>query len=116
MNFLTILGAIISPLENWAGQKLASIGSAFLGAMGVIFNQFENDQRAIAANTIAFWQAKHTAALAAGASALEAIEQASTAALNEFYNEERVDLQKVVGMTITALEVSVTNAFKTQAS
>jgi hypothetical protein len=112
MNFLAVLSTIILPLENWAEQKLASIGSAFLGAMGVIFNEFENDQRAIATNVIAFWQAKHSAAKAAGASEIEALEQASTAALNEFFNEERVDLQKVVSMTVTALEVSVANGLK----
>lgn len=112
MNFLTILSAIIAPLENWAEQKLASIGASFLSAMGVIFNTFENDQRAIAANVIAFWQHKHADARAAGASEIEALEQASTAALNEFFNEERADLQKVVSMTVTALEVSVGNALK----
>ena len=112
MNFLTILAAIIAPVEHWAEQKLASIGSSFLSAMGVIFNEFENDQRAIAANVIAFWQHKHAESVTAGASSIEAMEKATTAALNEFYNEERQDLQKVVSMTVTALEVSVANGLK----
>lgn len=114
MNFLTVLSAVIAPLENWAEQKLASIGASFLSAMGLIFNQFENDQRAIAATTIAYWQASHITAIAAGKSGIEAMEIASTAALNEFFNQERADLNKVVTMTITALEISVENAFKVQ--
>lgn len=112
MSFLAVLGTIIAPLETWAEQKLASIGASFLSAMGVIFNQFENDQRAIAANVIAFWQHRHAEAKAGGASEIDALEQASTAALNEFFNEERADLQKVVSMTIQALEVSVGNGLK----
>lgn len=112
MNFLTVLSAVISPLENWAEQKLASIGASFLSAMGLVFNQFENDQRAIAATAIAYWQASHIAAVAAGKSGIEAIEIASTAALNEFFNQERADLQKVVSMTVLALEISVANSLK----
>lgn len=115
MNFLSVLSAIIAPLENWAEQKLESIGASFLGAMGIIFHQFENDQRAIAAQVIAYWQAQHITAMAGGKSAIEAMEIASTAALNTFFNEERADLGKVVSMTITALEVSVENSFKTTA-
>ena len=112
MNFLSVLGAIIAPLENWAEQKLASIGSAFLSAMGVVFNTFTNDQRAIGASCTAYWQAQYHAKVAAGSSELVAIEEASTATLNEFFNQEKADLVKVVSMTVTALEVSVANGLK----
>lgn len=114
---LAALATFIQPAIAYAEQKLASIGSAFLGSFGLILNQFTNDQRQIGANVIAFWQAKYHAALAVtGTSELSAIEQATTAALNEFASEEGSEMSKVALMTTTALEMSVTNSLNTPAT
>jgi len=108
---LAILQTIIAPLEQYAEQKLASIGAAFLSAMAVIFNSFTNDQRQIATQCTAFWQAKYHAAVTAGASPLNAAEQASTATLNEFVKEESAEGAKIVSLITSALELSVLNSF-----
>ncbi len=109
---LAALKTIIAPLEEYAEQKLESIGAAFLSAMAVIFNGFTNDQRAIGTKVAAYWQQKHDDLRAAGKSELEAVEEASTAALNEFFNEEGDEFRKIVSLTVTALEVSVANGIK----
>lgn len=110
---LAALATFIQPAIAYAEQKLASIGAAFLGSFGLLLNQFTNDQRTIGANCIAFWSAHYHAALAvAGTSELSAIEQASTATLNEFAKEEGSEGSKVTMMTTTALELSITNGLK----
>lgn len=109
---LAALATFIQPAIAYAEQKLASIGAAFLGSFGLILNQFTNDQRTIGTNCIAFWQAHYHAAIAAGASEISAIEQASTATLNEFASEEGSEASKVTMMTTTALELSITNGLK----
>lgn len=113
-SFLAVLASLIAPLENYAEQKLESVGAAFLSAMGVVFNTFTNDQRVIAANVTAYWQAKYAAALAAGDGSLgakiAAIDTASAHTLGEFIKEEGQEGSKVIQMTITALEISVENS------
>jgi hypothetical protein len=105
--FLAALGAMIQPAINYAEQKLASVGAALLAGFGVILNGFTNDQRVIGANIIAFWQAKYHAAVADGATPLNAAEQASTASLQEFCAEEGAEFQKEGMAIITLIESSV---------
>lgn len=107
MSILTALESIIAPELNYAEQKLESVGSALAAGVTVIFNGFFSSQRLIFTNISAFWQAKHKAALAADASALAAIEQASTATLQEFCAEEAAEFQKEKLAFITLLESSV---------
>lgn len=115
--FLAALATFIQPAIAYAEQKLASIGAAFLGGIGAILNAFTNDQRIIGANVIAFWQAKYHAALAVtGTSEIQAIEQASTAALNEFAHEEDSEASKIAGAIISLLELSVTNSLTAPSS
>lgn len=109
---LSALSVLIQPAINYAEQKLASIGAAFLGSLAIIGASFTNDQRVIGANVIAFWQAKYHAAVAAGASPLDAAEQASTASLNEFAAEEGTEMAKITSMLTSALEISITNGLK----
>ncbi len=112
--FMAALATFIQPALVYAEQKLASIGAAFLGGIGAILNAFTNDQRGIGTNVIAFWQAHYHAALAiAGTTELQAIEQASTASLNEFCAEEGGEFNKVAQAVISLLEVSVANSLKT---
>ena len=111
--FLAALATFIQPAINYVEQKLESIGAAFLGAFGAILHQFTNDQRQIGANVTAFWQAHYHANLAAGMSEIEALEKASTAALNEFAAEEKSEASKIVMMVTSAMEISVTNSLKT---
>lgn len=106
---LAALATFIQPAIAYAEQKLASIGSAFLGSFGLLLNQFTNDQRTIGTNVIAFWQAKYHAAIAAGSSEIEALAVATTASLNEFASEEGSEASKITMMTTTALELSITN-------
>lgn len=106
---LTALQSIIAPLEAYAEQKLISIGAAFVSGFTVILNGFGNDQRAIGANVIAFWQAKYNSAITAGASELDSIEQATTAAFNEFCSEEGKEFSKESDAIITLLASSVKN-------
>lgn len=98
------LGTIVKPLENWAEQELASVGSALLASVGPIFNSFLPDQQRIFTGMQAFWQAKHATAITAGASELDAIEQATTASLNEFCAEESAEFntEKTSFLTILA--------------
>lgn len=107
---LAALATFIQPAIVYAEQKLASIGAAFLGSFGLLLNQFSNDQRVIGTNCIAFWQAHYHAALAvAGTSEITAIEQATTATLNEFASEEGSEMSKVASMVTTALEIAIKN-------
>src|ERR1700721_3333437 len=107
---LTALGALITPLENYAEQKLASIGAAFGAGFMVIANGFLPDQRASFSQCLAYWQAKYAAAVAAGSSTLDAIGVASTATLNEFVSDETAEGAKEIRAIITLLESSVTNS------
>lgn len=104
---LTALGAIIAPLITYAEQKLESVGASFLAGMAVILAGFTSDQRAIFAQAIAFWQAKYHALVAAGTSPLDAVEQATTATLNEFITVEEQEGQKELRAVIALLESSV---------
>ena len=97
------LGTIIKPLENWAEQELASVGSALLASVGPIFNSFIPAQQRVITQIQAFWQAKHAAAIAAGASEIDAIEQATTASLNEFIAEEGAEFNQEKTAFITIL-------------
>lgn len=106
---LAALGTIIQPAIVYAEQKLISIGAAFVSGFAVILNGFGNDQRAIGANVIAFWQGHYHQQITAGVSVTTAIENASTAALNEFCSEEGKEFQKEAGAIITLLESSVRN-------
>lgn len=110
---LAALATFVQPAINYAEQKLASIGAAFLGSLAVIGNAFTNDQRAIAVNVTAFWQAHYHAAVTAGTAEVAAIEQASTAALNEFCAVEGAELNKVAQLIISALEIAITNGLST---
>lgn len=109
---LAALATFIQPALNYAEQKLASIGAAFLGSFGLILNQFTNDQRQIGANVLAYWQAHFHAAVAAGADQFTAAEQATTATMNEFAKEEGSEVGKVASMVTTALELAIKNGLK----
>lgn len=106
------LGTIIKPLENWAEQELQSVGSALLASVGPIFNSFLPAQQRIITGIMAFWQAKHAAAIAAGTSELDAIEQATTASLNEFAADEAAEF----GQEKTAIITILASAAKQQAA
>lgn len=97
------LGTIIKPLENWAEQELASVGSALLASVGPIFNSFIPAQQRIFTGIQAFWQHKHAEAIAAGVSELDAIEQATTATLGEFCAEEGAEFNQEKMAVITIL-------------
>lgn len=112
---LTALGAIIAPLLNYAEQKFESIGASFLAGMSVILAGFTSDQRAIFAQAIAFWQARYHAEIAAGSTPLSAIENASTATLNEFIKDEETEGQKELRAVIALLESSVKSNLSTSA-
>lgn len=109
ISFLNAMKSFIQPEINYVEQKLESIGAAFLGGLATIGANLLNDQRAIGAQCIAFWQAQYHANLAGGMNALEALENASTETLNKFYNDERADVQKVVSAICTLMEVTVLN-------
>lgn len=115
-SILIALQALIAPLENYAAQKLASIGASFVAGMSVIFSGFTTDQRSIFAQCLAFWQAKYAAAIASGSSELDAIGVASTATLNEFASDEAAEGSKELRAIVTLLESSVTNSLATPAS
>lgn len=107
---LTALGTLIQPLENYAEQKLESFGAALEAGVGVIFQNFASDQQRIFTNVAAFWQARHGAAIEGGASELDAIEQATTAALNEFAAEEGAEFAQEKMAFITLLGSSARQA------
>src|SRR5215467_4027232 len=107
---LAALQVIITPVINYAEQKLASIGAALAAGLAVIANGFANDQRAILANVIAFWQAHYHANVAAGQDFVNAVENATTASLNEFCKEEGAEFTKEIQAILTLLESSVKKA------
>lgn len=106
---LAALGTVVAPAIDYLGSKLASVGAAFLAGLAVIGAGFSNDQRIIFTNCMAFWQAQYHAHVAAGQSAVEAIELASTATLNEFVKEETAEGSAELRAVITLLSASVRN-------
>lgn len=110
MNILAALEAVIEPAINYAEKEIASIGAAFASGLSIIAQGFLPAQRVVLTNVIAFWQAHYKANIAAGQDFINAVENASTAALNEFAGEEAAEGRKEIMAILTLLESSVKSA------
>jgi hypothetical protein len=105
--FFASLMALIQPSLTSLEGKLASVGATFGAGLMAIALGFTTAQRAIFTDVIAFWQAKYQAALAvSGTSQLDAIEQASTAALGEFVKDEEAAGNQEIEAIITLLQAA----------
>jgi hypothetical protein len=100
MNLTTFLQG----LANTLLQGAESVGGALLAAFGQIFLQFTSDERSIMLKVKQKWLDTYNAAVAAKASEVDAIEQASTAAYNEFCSDESDEFNKVKSGVIANLE------------
>lgn len=101
-SFFAALMAIIQPSLTAIEGKLASVGATFGAGLMAIALGFTSAQRTIFTNVISFWQAKYHAAIAVtGTSELDAIEQATTAALGEFIKEEGAEGNQEIMAIIT---------------
>lgn len=103
--FFASLMALIQPSLTSLEGKLASVGATFGAGLMAIALGFTSAQRGIFTDVIAFWQASYQAAIAVtGTSQIDAIEQASTAALGEFIKDETAAGNQEVEAIITLLE------------
>lgn len=106
MNFTIILAALKSAVMT----AVASIGASFLSGLSVIGQGFSNDERAIGAKVQQKFHDVMDAALAAGKSEIDAIEEGATAAYNEFCHDEVTEFKAEASAIITLLASSLKSA------
>jgi NADH:ubiquinone oxidoreductase subunit K len=106
MDFTVLLAALKAAVI----AKLASIGAAFAAGFSTIAIGFAADERAIGAAVMAKFHESLDAAHKAGVSEVDAIEQAATAAYNEFCHDEVVEFRKEADAIITLLRSSFMSA------
>jgi hypothetical protein len=90
--------------------KLTSFGAAFMAGLSVIGMGFLADERAIGVAVMEKFHATHDAAVAAGKSQIDAIEEAATAAYNEFCSDQTKEFWKESDAIITLLKSSAQSA------
>jgi hypothetical protein len=113
--FFASLMALIQPSLTSLEGKLASVGATFGAGLMAVALGFTSAQRGIFTDVIAFWQASYHAAIAVtGTSELDAIEQASTAALGEFIKDEEAagnqEIEAIITLLTSAAKSSVAAA------
>ena len=92
--------------------KLSSVGASLAAGFSTIIMSFTTDQRTILLNVKQKFNDTYNAQVAAGSDTINAIENAATAAFNEFCADEKAEFSAEAGATITLLE----SAAKTAAS
>lgn len=90
--------------------RLSSVGAALAAAFGTLVMSFTADERTILLNAKQKFHDTYTAAIAANASEIDAIEQAATATLNQFCADEKAEMAKEVSATVTLLTSAAKSA------
>lgn len=104
------LSIFIAALKAALLAKLTSFGAAFMAGLSVIGMGFVADERAIGVACMAKFHDAHDAAAKAGKTELEAIEEAATAAYNEFCSDQAKEFWKECDAIITLLKSSAQSA------
>lgn len=103
---MDIITKFFSALAAAVMAREASVGTAVIQGLAAIGIGWTNSQRGIAADVQDHFHAKYTAAKAAGASEIDAIEQAATSGYQTFCADETVLFAKEADALITLLESS----------
>lgn len=104
------LSVFIAALEAAVLARLSSFGTAFAAGLGAIGIGFLAHERTIGVNVMAKFHDTYTAKKAAGESEINAIEEAATAALNEFCADEAKEFTDEARAIITLLKSSAQSA------
>lgn len=76
--------------------QLESLGASLLASFSMLLMGYAAEERQIIADCKTFFHDTYTAKKAAGASEIDAIEQATTAALNKFAHDETSEFHKIL--------------------
>lgn len=101
---MTAIQTFLAALASTLLQKAESVGMTLAAALGQVFLQMGADEREILINVKQKWIDSYNAEIAKGTDILNAIENASTAAYNEFCAEEKDEFAKVKAGIIANLE------------
>jgi len=105
-----MLQSFLAGLAATLLQSAESIGGALISAWSQIALQFSADERAILIKVKQKWVDTYNAQKTAGASEIDAIENASTAAYNEFCADESDEFNKVKAGVIASVEYAAKSA------
>lgn len=105
-----MFASIIAALKAIATNAMDSVGAALMHGLSAIASGFAADERVILVNAKAKFSNSYEAAKAGGAGELDAIEQAATATLNQFVNDEKAEMAKEVDALVTLLVSSLKSA------
>ncbi len=78
-----------------AGQ-LESLGASLISSFGMLLMGYTQEERQIIGDCKQFFHDTYQAKIAGGASPLDAIEEATTAALNKFAHDEKDEFHKIL--------------------
>lgn len=104
------LSIFINALKAAILAKLTSFGAAFLAGFSVIGMGFLADEKAIGVAVMEKFHATYDTSKAAGKSEIDCIEEAATAAWNEFCSDEGKEFWKEADAIITLLKSSAQSA------
>lgn len=105
-----MLQSFISGLLATLAQAATSVGGALISAWSQIALQFSSDERDILVKVKQKWVDTYNAEKAKGSSEIDAIENASTAAYNEFCADEKDEFNKVKAGVIASVEYAAKSA------
>lgn len=103
MNFSVLLASLKAALLS----KLLSLGGALLSGLATIGIGFGSDMKGILVDTLQAFHDAMDAALSAGKSEIEAIEEGATVARNTFCNDMEKDGAKEADAIITLITSSL---------
>lgn len=98
------IGAFLAALGAALMSRLESVGGSLAISFGTLLMGYTADERVIFLNAKQKWVDTYNAGKAAGKDEINAIEDATTATLNEFCADEKAELSKVVTGIVTFLE------------
>jgi hypothetical protein len=105
-----MLQSFLAGLTATLLQAAESIGGALIAAWGQIALQFSSDERGILIKVKQKWIDTYNAEKAKGTDEINAIENASTAAYNEFCADETDEFNKVKAGVIASVEYAAKSA------
>lgn len=105
-----MLQSFLAALAATLLQSAESIGGALISAWAQIALQFSSDERDILIKVKQKWLDTYNAEKAKGTDEINAIENASTAAYNEFCSDERDEFNKVKSGVIASVEYAAKRA------
>jgi hypothetical protein len=104
------ISSLFASLKTAVLSAVVSLGGALLAGLATIGIGFASDMKSILVNVLTKFHDAYEAALSAGKSELEAIEEGATAARNEFCSDMQAEGAKEADALITLLTSSFKNA------